>query len=271
MARALGRLTMAGVKTVLLLILLGVVAALSGWFTMRYLIVGEEVVVPKVVGMSLRDADALARSRGLFLHERSSRYDETVRENEVLEQDPAPGQSLKLHKRIHVVVSLGSRRLTIPDLKGLTLPQARVRLSEEGLELAEVVRARTNEVVEGAVVAHDPPAGSEYFKDSPIKLLVSAGPEEIAFVMPDLIGRNVDDVVRFMQDAGLRLGDIVEEEYEGLDPGTITSQQPRAGSRVGSHDIITLSVVQGIYPEPGIGPELLPLVPNEPAEWEEPS
>jgi serine/threonine-protein kinase len=217
---------------------------------MRYLIVGEEVVVPDVVGMPAARAETLLRTRGLYLHERSARYEEKVKATVVLEQLPPPGQRLKAHKRVHVVLSLGSRRLTVPDLVGLTLPQAAIRLEEDGLEMGALIQAKNNHVVEGTIAAHEPPAGVEYLKGNAVSLLVSTGPEEIAFVMPDMIGRHVDDVVKFLQDAGLRLGDVREEDYEGLDSGTITQQDPAAGSRVASRDIISLTVVRGtLLPE----------------------
>lgn len=255
----LGRLVRAFVKVVagiakagVLLALLGVTTVLAGWFTMRYLIVGEEAVVPEVVGLTQAQAEELLKARGLYVAVKTSRYHEEARENVILEQEPAPGHRLKVHKRVHVVTSKGSRKLTVPDLAGLTLAQARVRINEADLEMGPLVSARSSTVVEGAIVTHDPPAGVEYFKGSPVTLLVSAGAEEIAFVMPDLIGRNVDDVMMFLQDAGLRLGDIHEEDYEGVDPGTITRQEPRAGGRVAAQDIISLSVVRtpSLFGEP---------------------
>lgn len=262
LARAFVRLCVGTTKLVLLVILLGVAGALSAWFTMRYVIVGEEVVVPKAIGLPLGEARERLARQGLYLTERSSRFDESTRENVVLEQDPAPGHRLKVNKRVYVVVSRGTRRLAVPDLVGLTLAQARIRITEEGLELGSVVLARNNHVVEGAVAALDPPPGSEYFKDSPLTLLVSSGSEEVAFVMPDLIGRNVDDVLAFLQQAGLRLGDIREEDYEGLDSGTITHQEPDAGSRVAARDIIALRVVRGAFPDEEEDGSVLPLSPS---------
>ncbi|MFN7976131.1 MAG: PASTA domain-containing protein [Acidobacteriota bacterium] len=249
--RFFGRLILAVVKLAILCVLLAVTGAASWWITMRYLIVGEEVVVPNVVNLSLTQAEELARASHLTVLAKTSRYDEKAKENVVLEQEPAEGIRIKANKRIYVVLSKGSRRMMVPDLAGLNTPQAQVRLSEDGLELGALVMAKSARVVEGGVLAQEPPAGAEYFKGSSVSLLVSAGPEEAAFVMPDLIGRNVDDVVKFMQDAGLRLGDIKDEEYEGLEAGTITQQSPKAGSRVGTRNIITLTVVaepQGSVP-----------------------
>lgn len=231
-------------KIGILLVLLGVTTVLAGWFSMRYLIVGEEAVVPQLVGLTQAQAEELLKARGLYVAVKTSRYDEEARENVILGQEPQPGDRLKVHKRVHVVISRGSRKLTVPDLAGLTLAQARVRINEADLEMGPLVSARSSHMVEGAIVTHDPPAGVEYFKGSPVTLLVSAGPEEIAFVMPDLIGRNVDDVMMFLQDAGLRLGDIHDEDYEGVEPGTITQQEPKAGGRVAAQDIISLSVVR---------------------------
>ena len=246
--RALGRVVTGIVKGVVLLILLGAVSVLSAWITIRFVIVGQEVVVPQVVGLSLNEATELARSQGLYLAVRTELHSDEVRENEIMEQDPSPGLRLKVNKRIYVIVSRGSREIMVPNLVGLTLAQAQIRLNEDGIELGRVMFSKSNNVVEGTVAAHEPPPGTEYVDSSPMTLLVSSGPEEIAFVMPDLIGRHVDDVVRFLQDAGLRLGDITEEDYEGLVAGTITGQTPRPGSRVAATDIITLNVVRGAFP-----------------------
>ncbi len=243
--RFLGRLVKALIVVVGLLISLGIITGITAWITMRRTISGREVTVPSLEGREEAEAKRLLGKVDLSLVVRSSLYDDEVPEGTVLKQEPSAGQTLKSGTRVYVVLSLGKKKVTIPELAGSAMSQARARLEEAGIELGVVVRAPSSTVMEGAVISNEPEAGSPYFEGQPVTLLVSSGPEEVAFVMPDLIGLDVTDVEAFLRGAGLRLGDVSEGPYEGLAPGIIIRQRPKAGSRVAAHDIISLGVVAG--------------------------
>jgi beta-lactam-binding protein with PASTA domain len=60
--------------------------------------------------------------------------------------------------------------------------------------------------------------------------------------MPDFIGRPVAEVLELLRLAGLKVGDIRYRTYPGTAPGTVLSQSPRPGYRVGPRSVITLDI-----------------------------
>lgn len=76
----------------------------------------------------------------------------------------------------------------VPDLVGMTLPEAEGELDEAGLELGAWNEIPDNEVPVGRVVVQGPEAGDEVDPDTPVDLIVSAGPPVYE---PEVSGGNV--------------------------------------------------------------------------------
>ena len=80
--------------------------------------------------------------------------------------------------------------LEVPDLAGMTLPDAEDKLADAGLKLGAWNEIPTNESSPGRVVTQGPQAGEEADPDSPVDLIVSAAP---TVAQPDTTGSSVVD------------------------------------------------------------------------------
>ncbi len=103
----------------------------------------EQVEVPKLTDISLRQARVLLESKGFALGEivlRPSEFDDLVLEQKYMGQTVQPGLRLDNGSTIGLVVGKNMKdgETTIPDLTGLTLPVAKKILSVRSLSTGSV-------------------------------------------------------------------------------------------------------------------------------------
>ena len=223
---------------------LAVVAALSAYLTVRMSVSGRDVEVPDLTDRTLEEAAALLRQRGLILEESARRNDARIEENRVLTQDPPPGASIKIQRKVKVVISLGDKVTSIPDVRGGAARKAQITLQQQGMRVAEQIYAYSDREDENLVIAQDPPPGVSGMREGRVTLLISRGRRPRTYVMPDLIGRPEAGAVAFLSKAGLRPAPVRRDTTRGGIPGAVVAQQPEAGYRVRAGDLVILTVAQ---------------------------
>lgn len=104
----------------------------------------EKIVMPNLVGITLREGKARLESYGLMLGILSYRYD--ISKNVILEQRTTgkiihPGDSIPKGSFIDLVLGkgLGNESQVVPDLTGLTIEQAKLKLAEAMFSLGATV------------------------------------------------------------------------------------------------------------------------------------
>jgi excisionase family DNA binding protein len=91
-------------------------------------------------------------------------------------------------------VPLAPQSVEVPDLVGMTLPEAEDKLADAGLKLGAWNEIPTYESSPGRVVTQGPRAGEEADPDSPVDLIVSTAPPAY---QPDTTGGNVGGVDQY--------------------------------------------------------------------------
>jgi beta-lactam-binding protein with PASTA domain len=91
------------------------------------------------------------------------------------------------------------------------------------------------------VIAQDPRPSSEIFRGDRVSLLVSRGPRDAVWVMPDLTGQEAEQVRRLLSEKGLRLGQS-RSQPSSAPAGTVVGQFPQPGFPVSRRDPITLVI-----------------------------
>jgi serine/threonine-protein kinase len=225
--------------------LLVIIAALSAYVTVRRSVSGRTLEVPDLGGMTVDEATMLLRRSDLILEEAARRNDERVEAGRILAQDPPPGSDIKLQRKVKVVVSLGDKVSSIPELRGGAARRAQITLQQLGMRLGDQVYVHTRRVAENLVIAQDPLPESAGLREGKVALLVSRGAPERAYVMPDLTGRTEREATAFLARFGLRVGPIRGAGAGGAPPGTIVAQDPAPGYPVRKSDLIALTVAAG--------------------------
>jgi serine/threonine-protein kinase len=213
---------------------LAVLAFATGLFVFNDLIMPRlihsvgEVRVPDLTNLTVEQAEKALAPLGLQLSRSGERFDPSVPRGFVLAQDPPPETPVRGRKRVTVVVSLGEEFSSVPALFGESLRSAQYLLERAGLRVAGTTRAPSDEVGDGLVAGSDPPAEAVLARDTPVSLLVSTGGGEESFVMPDLLGREINGVRRQLESLGFR----VLTPPAAPSVGTVVFQDPAPGSRI---------------------------------------
>ena len=223
----------------LILLTVMLIAALV---TMRLAIHGREVAVPKVVGMNLRAADKAAADLGLQVDVENRFYSSEVPEGRIVSQLPAAGTLVRRGWRLRVAQSLGPQRAVIPDLVGESGRAAEMNARRRGLEVGATVVAHVPGAPPDQVVAQSPPPNAVGVATPKINLLVTAGPEEQSYVMPDFVGHRLTEASAAIEQVGLRLGEVTDVAATGQDHSIILKQSPPAGQRVTPGTAVTFEI-----------------------------
>jgi serine/threonine-protein kinase len=133
----------------------------------------SKVEVPNLVNVSTEEAAKLAGERDLGLMVVGKEYDADIRAAYIISQDPEVGVMVKKKTVIKVLESLGP--LTVPNLIGLSLDDARVVLESRGFEVGEIVYREVPGYSDNRVVETDPPYGSKLSSGDSVNMVVSGG------------------------------------------------------------------------------------------------
>jgi len=140
-----------------------------------YFQVPDEVEVPKIVGREVTDANRILESVGLRLNVQESRYTSKIPDRVIMSQTPAAGRKVRQNREILAVVSLGPELVDVPDLRGKTLREARILLSNGKLKLGKVVYKKEDSGQPEQVLNQKPAAGDRVSKGQAVNLEVQKG------------------------------------------------------------------------------------------------
>jgi len=198
---------------------------------------------PDVLGMSEADASALLSDHGLRadLSDGDERYDEHVPAGHVLFQRPTAGTLVKRGSQVTLHLSRGPQQLQVPDVVGSAAQAAQVTLAAAGLTLGRTLTLYSEEGVTGEVIGQQPAAGTRAEHAAQVDLFLAGGSSR-TWVMPDLVYLNYENVRRFFEARGFRIGRVSYEVYPRA-PGTVLRQFPQAGHPLHEGDVIALTLV----------------------------
>ncbi|MGB9886254.1 MAG: protein kinase domain-containing protein [Moorellales bacterium] len=137
--------------------------------------------VPPVAGLTERAARlALEEARLKVSPDRQEVYDEQTSAGTVVRTVPPAGSSVAEGSEIILVVSLGPKPkpVTVPDLVGRSLEEAKKELERVGLNLGQVIRAseENSEFFAGTVIDQRPKPQTAALAGDKVELIISPGP-----------------------------------------------------------------------------------------------
>jgi serine/threonine-protein kinase len=138
------------------------------------LIGGDKVEVPNLVDLNVEEAARLASDLDLGIMVVGSAHDSEVRADCIISQEPKAGLMVRRKTVIKVVKSLGP--LTVPNLVGINVDDARRVLEGRGFRVGEIIYRETTDWREGVVMETDPPYGTSLSEGEAVNLVVSVHP-----------------------------------------------------------------------------------------------
>ncbi len=217
--------------------------AVSAFITMFILIKGETIKTPDLVGKTEKDAIKILTKNNLYLMKKKEVFSIKYPEGVIVSQSPGPGEKIKKNHFVMVNISLGGERVVIPDLRNKSIKTAELELKQYSIPIISIASINYK-YKEGDIIEQNPSPGTEGFKKAGLSLLVSDGPRKLSYIMPDLIGKNIANVLYFMERKGFKIEGIRKVEYQGIPSGTIVRQNPMSGYKITRGNIITLDVVK---------------------------
>ena len=221
---------------------LSAVFVTSFFMAMRMEMRSTEVQVPDLVGVTLDEAEARVTSRQLVLQVVDQRHDPRMASGHVLEQMPPAGAAVRRGRKLKLILSLGGEVLAVPNLVGQPARTATIGLRSDGFLPGDEVRVHADDVPAGRVLVQVPPPDTPALPNSRVHRLVSDGPADAVWVMPDLVGLPRQTVERWIEASGFRRGTIQRVRVSDHARGTVVRHQPRAGFPVRVRDIVDLVV-----------------------------
>ncbi len=207
--------------------------------------------VPNVVGMPFDEAAAAVDKVGFLAVKSETRFHKTTAADVILQQDPPAGSLQKRGTDIHLAVSGGQRRATVPEVAGTTQQQARIVIENAGFQVGSVVQ-QTSDQPRGAVISTDPPAGTALELPAVVSIALSRGPATVQ--VPDLTGRTLADARSTLEQLGLQVGATSPDTSSVQPENTVLGQAPAAGGTVSAGGRVSLRISR--FPPP---PTLPPL------------
>jgi serine/threonine-protein kinase len=222
----------------ILLNLFFISALLSFHITLK----GEMVSVPDLKGMPMEEAERELTKRKLFIVEAGIQLHDRYEQGLIISQDPPSDSRIKIFKEVKVTLSAGKEKVSVPRIIGNNIQQINQILHDSSLRKGKISHIHTPKYSAGKIVAQFPLENEEVGINTRISMLVSQGEREKKYLMPDLLGKQIDSILRQLRELDFRVEHVRHSYYPGLDSGIIIKQFPLQGYRIQKRNLISLEV-----------------------------
>ena len=170
---------------------------------------GITVETPNLTGLKLKDLEAMADTLEVELVVVDSLYSEDFPRGTVADQDPKPGSSVKRGRKIYITVNaLLPKQVVVPDVKNLSIRQAKAVLESVGLKLGGLEyqpdiakNAVLQQKINGKVVKK----GTLAFSGTVVDLVLGDGLSNTRVLIPYLIHYTLQEAMDRLSLSSLNL------------------------------------------------------------------
>ncbi len=198
--------------------------------------------VPDIRGKTVEEAQEMEGVKDIFLIEvQGTRTTEEYQPGQIVEQDPAAGRTRKSNLVIQVYVAAEPEKVPMKDLVGMEYRQARVLLTDMGLDLKITTETVSSDKYGADAVIETVPAADEpLVAGQTVILRVSTGPETVT--VPSFTGQDIANAVQNAQDLGLTVGEITYDTFSFAPQGQVIEQSIKPTSEVPGGTKISFTV-----------------------------
>ncbi|MER2138758.1 MAG: PASTA domain-containing protein [Succiniclasticum sp.] len=160
--------------------------------TVTLIVSGTEkmIEVPKIVGLKQDQAEKLLSDKNLRIEKIEYKWEQTKPEGIILSQSPEEHSKLGDNGAVNVIINKKEEKLvTLPDMKGLTLAEAKKKL--EDLKLQVEVKEEDSDKNKDIVIGMSPAVNDTITEGTTVVLMVSNAKKQVAFpATPDNISNS---------------------------------------------------------------------------------
>lgn len=201
-----------------------------------------KITVPNIIGLSKEDAEKVVKEKGLRFVTTTETSDKPT--GVVIECYPHPGTEIDLSGKAEVraTISSGPRVSALPNLIDIEFEAAKEYLKTYNLNIGKVSYSFNDTIDKGKVCDQSPKSGSNIENDTVVDLVISQGKREKLTIVPNLIGKNLDQAEYLLENSKLQLGKVTRiSTKDGKKDGLVTVQSIEANQNVKENTVINLS------------------------------
>ena len=201
-------------------------------------------IVPNVVGMTVTEASDALTKAGLTAkatYKESTEYDKDY----IVSQDIEGNTEVASGTVLNLVVSSGKVvGATVPDVVGKSEAEAKVILEAEGFKMQKQLQ-ESDSVEKGNVISQNPLGATTAAQGSDVTVVISSGTNVEQISMPDLTGKTEEEAKVVIEEEGLVIGTVSEEDSDTVEKGKVVSQAPAAGGMIDKGTKVDLKISLG--------------------------
>ncbi len=195
---------------------------------------GREVTVPDCTGFTLNEIQNSPAFADFDFVVVDSVYDPQKEKGTIVTQDPLPKSQVKAHRKIYLtVIASMPEKVSMPDLKDLTLRQAIATLQTFGLivgKMEYVPDIGTNAVLRQLYNGREVRPGTMLEKGAVIDLVLGMGIGGNRIKMPFLIGMSRSEALRELAADSLYVGAEIYTDKKDTINARVYKQSPNYSS-----------------------------------------
>lgn len=198
-------------------VIAGAVLALALLFAVKvfldlYTRHGEELIVPDFSNLTIDEAESMAGVHEMRVAVTDSVFLKRMKKGAVYRQNPAPGSRVKKDKLITLTVNAKiSKTITMPDLVGLSMRQAKAEILSRGLILGRLIYQQdlaTNNVLKQLVNGVEVEPGTELLTESRVDIVVGLNGRDCVTYVPEVTGLKQISAVGVVNDNSLNIKNL---------------------------------------------------------------
>ncbi len=195
---------------------------------------GESIKVPELRKMTLGEVASYLEKRNLQYTILDSAYNEDLKPEAIIDQDPPPGATVKENRRIYLTVNAKHPPLVkIPEIIHASLRSAEVQLQSVGLEKGELKYEpdlAKNAVLDIRIDGLSVKPGEEVPKGTRIDLVLGNGLGSTRIDVPNLVGKTFLEAKLTLRAFELNLGAVAKEgAIQNEESAIVYKQKPDPG------------------------------------------
>ena len=226
-------------------IILGIILIpIIGFFGTKALMdagVPKDVDLPNLVGKTLEEANKEIEGTDITL-EQTEEFNADVEAGKIISQDPpyVDGYTVKENSTIKIVISKGTEKAVVENVKGKTYEEAVQILEKANLKVERV--DQTSQTVEaGIVIDQEPGEDEEVNAGDTVKLYVSSGTGIKQVEVENVVGKTEEEATSILTKAGLKVN-VGYKEDSSKPTDTVLSQDAAQGEKVDEGTTVTIVV-----------------------------
>ena len=138
---------------------------------------------------------------------------------------------------------LGTQSTPVPDVSGMTRPNAQKSLQDGGFILGAVTEAFSDTVKSGTVISQSPEPNASALKGSAVNLVLSKGPDLVQ--VPNVIGMLEADAFKTLEKAGFSPQALPSEFNKDVPANTVYKQTPDGKTKAVKGSVVSYVVSRG--------------------------